>query len=70
MDTIKHNTTSVDGHPDASRPSVKPGQRHAGQERCWPWSTSHFDWMDQYGPMPIGPDEGHAGRPILADTPQ
>jgi hypothetical protein len=62
MDTFKHPTTSRETGLDKPA-SVK-------QERSWPWSTRHFDWMDNYCPMPLETSGGNTDRPISVDKSQ
>jgi len=63
---LKHATTSGESDLDSPASETETGNGRPVEERRWPWSTGHFDWMDEYCPMPVEMEGGNTERPILA----
>ncbi|MFC0398708.1 hypothetical protein [Paraburkholderia rhizosphaerae] len=68
MNRFKLNdaTTSDESDPHNPPSETETGNGRAVEERRWPWSIGHFDWMDEYCPMPVEVNGGDT--PILAHT--
>ncbi|CAB3769079.1 hypothetical protein [Paraburkholderia humisilvae] len=68
MDTLKLKCAAMSNESDSDNASSErtTGRGRPVQERNWPWSTGHFDWMDQYCPTPVEIDDANTDGPILA----